>query len=44
MTRSVENTPAAVLAAAREMLANAGNISVRKEDSDLCMTPLRQNA
>jgi L-fuculose-phosphate aldolase len=45
MTRSVENAPAAVLAAAKEMLAKglvegtAGNISARQEDGNICVTP-----
>ena len=45
MTRSVENAPQAVLAAAKEMLAKglvegtAGNISARQEDGNICVTP-----
>ena len=45
MTRSVENAPQAVLAAAKEMLAKglvegtAGNISARQEDGTICVTP-----
>ena len=41
MTRSVENAPQAVLAAAKEMLAKglvegtAGNISARQEDGNI---------
>jgi L-fuculose-phosphate aldolase len=45
MTRSVEDAPTAVLAAAKEMLAKglvegtAGNISARQEDGTICVTP-----
>ena len=45
MTRSVENAPTAVLAAAKEMLAKglvegtAGNISARQGDGTICVTP-----
>jgi L-fuculose-phosphate aldolase len=45
MTRSVENAPQAVLAAAKDMLAKglvegtAGNISARQEDGTICVTP-----
>jgi L-fuculose-phosphate aldolase len=45
MPRSVENAPAAVLAAAKEMLAKglvegtAGNISARQADGTVCVTP-----
>lgn len=45
MPRSVESAPAAVLAAAKEMLAKglvegtAGNISARQEDGNVCVTP-----
>ncbi len=45
MTRSVEDAPTAVLAAAKEMLAKglvegtAGNISARQEDGTVCVTP-----